>query len=102
MFVGGAGVGFHTMFLLDLSSVFLYVAALCTFVYACAVRPFGALPRILNILVCHTIVSPWFLGLPYSDSLCVFAGGFGLVWVKACAGRPGPWSALAFVPTRLG
>ena len=29
-------------------------------------------------------------------------GGFGLVWVKACAGRPGPWSALAFVPTRLG
>ena len=29
-------------------------------------------------------------------------GWFGLVWVKACAGRPGPWSALAFVPTRLG
>ena len=29
-------------------------------------------------------------------------GGFGLVWVKACAGRPGPQSALAFVPTRLG
>ena len=29
-------------------------------------------------------------------------GLFGLVWVKACAGRPGPWSALAFVPTRLG
>ena len=29
-------------------------------------------------------------------------GVFGLVWVKACAGRPGPWSALAFVPTRLG
>ena len=29
-------------------------------------------------------------------------GGFGLVWVKACAGRPGPWSAFAFVPTRLG
>ena len=28
--------------------------------------------------------------------------GFGLVLVKACAGRPGPWSALAFVPTRLG
>ena len=27
---------------------------------------------------------------------------FGLVWVKACAGRPGPWSALAFVPTRPG
>ena len=29
-------------------------------------------------------------------------GGFGLVWVKACAGRLGPRSALAFVPTRLG
>ena len=34
--------------------------------------------------------------------LCGAGGGFGLVWVKACAGRPGPWSALAFVPTRLG
>ena len=77
MHVCGAGVGLHTMFLLDLVSVFLYFAALCTFVYACAVRPFGALPRILNILVCHTIVSPWFLGLPYSKSVCVFAGGAG-------------------------
>ena len=29
-------------------------------------------------------------------------GGFGLVWVKACAGRLGPRSALACVPTGLG
>ena len=32
LFVGGAGVGFHTMFLLCLVSVFLHLAALCTFV----------------------------------------------------------------------
>ena len=77
MFVSGAGVGFHTMFLLNLVSVFLYLAALCTFVYVCVVRPFGALPRILNILVRHTIVSPWFVDIPYSESVCVFAGGAG-------------------------
>ena len=47
LFVGGAGVGFHTMFLLCLVSVFLLLAALCTFVFSCAVRPFGAFPRIL-------------------------------------------------------
>ena len=76
-FVGGAGVGFHTMFLLCLVSVFLYLAALCTIVFSCAVRPFGALPRILNILVRHTIVSPWFVAIPYSESVCVFAGGAG-------------------------
>ena len=29
-------------------------------------------------------------------------GGFGLVWDKACAGRLGPRSAHASVPTRLG
>ena len=77
LFVGGAGVGFHTMFLLCLVSVFLHVAALCTFVFSCAVRPFGALPRILNILVRHTIVSPWFVAIPYSESVCVFAGEVG-------------------------
>ena len=42
-------MGFHTMFLLALVSVFLYLAALCMFVYVCVVRPFGALLRILNI-----------------------------------------------------
>ena len=77
LFVGGAGLGFHTMFLLCLVSVFLYLAALCTFGFSCAVRPFGALPRILNILVHHSIVSPWFVALPYNESLCVFAGGAG-------------------------
>ena len=41
----------------------------------------------------------WVLG---GVGTCGGRGGFGLVWVKACAGRPGPWSALAFVPTRLG
>ena len=65
------------MFLLCLVSVLLYLAALCTFVFSCAVRPFGALPRILNILVRHTIVSPWFVAFPYSERVCVFAGGAG-------------------------
>ena len=46
LFVGGAGVGLHTMFFLCLVSVFLHLAALCTFVFSCAVRPFGAFPRI--------------------------------------------------------
>ena len=70
-------LGFHTMFLLDLVSVFLYLAALCTFVYACVVHPFGALLRILNILVCPIIVSPWFVAIPYSESVCMFEGGAG-------------------------
>ena len=77
LFVGGAGMGFHIMFLLCLVSVFLYLAALCTFVFSCAVRPFGALSRILNILVLHTIVSPRFVAIPYSESVCVSAGGAG-------------------------
>ena len=65
------------MFLLCLVSFFLYLAALCTFGFSCAVRPLDALPRILNILVRHTIVSPWFVAIPYSESVCVFAGGVG-------------------------
>ena len=65
------------MLLLDLVSVFLYLAALCTFLYACVVRPFGALLRIPNILVRHTIVSPRFVAIPYSESVCVFVGGAG-------------------------
>ena len=77
LFVGGAGVGLHTMFLLCFVSVFLHLAALCTFVFSCAVRPFGAFPRIFNILVCHTIVSPWYVAIPYSESVCMFAGGAG-------------------------
>ena len=65
------------MFLVCLVSVFLYLAALCMFVFSCAVRPFGALPRFLNILVRHTIGSPWFVAIPYNESVCVFAGGAG-------------------------
>ena len=79
---GWGGVGFHTMFSLDLVSVFLYFAALCTFVYACVVRPFGALLRILNILVRHTMVSPWFVAIPYSESVCMlcgWGGGWGVI-----------------------
>ena len=69
------------MFLLCLVSVFLYLAALSTLVFSSAVRPFGALPRILNILVCHTIVSPWFVAILYSESVWVFAGGAGLGFI---------------------
>ena len=65
------------MILFCLVFVFLYLAALCTFVFSCVVRPFGALARILNILVCHTIVSPWFVAIPYSESVCAFASGAG-------------------------
>ena len=53
------------MFRLDLVSVFFHLAALCTFVYACVVRPFGALLRIFNIVVRHTIVSPCSVAVPY-------------------------------------
>ena len=56
LFVGGAGVGLHTMFFLCLVSVFLHLAPLCTFVFSCAVRPLGAFPRIFNILVRHTSI----------------------------------------------
>ena len=90
------GVGFHTMFLLVLVSVFLYLAALRTFVYVCVVRPFGALLCIINILVRHTIVSPWFVAIPYSESLCVFVGGAGwgfIPWFspRAAVSRVGTW-----------
>ena len=76
---GGRRVSYHVF--LSLVSVFLYLAALYLFVFSCAVRPFGALPRILNILVRHTIVSPWFVAIPYSESVCMFAGraGWGFI-----------------------
>ena len=34
LFVGGAGVGLHTMFFLCLVSFFVHLAALCTFVFS--------------------------------------------------------------------
>ena len=36
----------------------------------------------LNILVCHTIVSPWFVAIPYSESVCMLCGwrgGWGFI-----------------------
>ena len=92
LIVGGAGVRFHTMFPLCLVSVLLYLAVLCTFVFSCAVRPFGALRRILNILVRHTIVSPWFVAIPYSESVCVFAGGVGWGFIPCFSLRLSPSS----------
>ena len=74
---GWGWVGFHTMFLLALVSVFLYLTALCMFVFVCMVRPLGALPRILNKLARHTIFSPWFVVIPYSESGCTLCGGGG-------------------------
>ena len=66
---GRGGVGFHTMFLLALVSFFLYIAVSCMCVHLCVVRPFGALLRILNILARHTIVYPWFVAIPYTESV---------------------------------
>ena len=77
LFVGGAGLGFHIMFLLALVSVFLYFAVLCMCVRVCLVRPFGALLRILNRLARHTNVSPWFVGIAYSESVCTLCGWGG-------------------------
>ena len=74
---GRGGVGFHTMFLLALVSVFLYLAVLFMCVHVCVVRPFGALLRFLNILARHTIVSPWCVGIAYSESLCTLCGWGG-------------------------
>ena len=72
---GRGGVGFHTMFLFPLVSVFLHLAVLFMCVRVCVVRPFGALLRILNILARHTIVSPWLVGIAYSEStLCGWGG----------------------------
>ena len=70
--VGGAGLGFHTMFLFDLVSVFFHFAALCTFGYACVVRSLGALLCIFNVLVRLLIVSPWSVAAPYLLRFCCF------------------------------
>ena len=75
---GRGGVGFHTMFLLALVSAFLYLAFLFMCVRVCVVRPFGALLCILNIVARHTIVSPWFVGIAYSESVCTLCGWGGV------------------------
>ena len=65
------------MFLLALVSVFLYPAVLFMCVRVCVVRPFGALLCILNILARHTIVSPWFVAIAYSEIVCTLCGWGG-------------------------
>ena len=55
-------------------------------------------PRYLK----HVLGRIYMFFILFGYSLGGGRGGFGLVWVKACAERPGPRSALAFVPTRLG
>ena len=67
---GRGGVGFHTLFLLALVSVFSRLAVLFMCVRVCVVRPFGALPRIVNILARHTVVSPWLVGFACSPFRC--------------------------------
>ena len=88
--VGGAGLGFHTMFLFDLVSVFFHFAALCTFGYACVVRSLGALPRIFNILVRLFIVSPWSVAAPYLLRLCYFFFSF-VVYLAVLGAYGGIW-----------
>ena len=63
-------MGFHTLFFLALVSVFSLVAVLFMCVRVCVVRPFGALPRIGNILARHTVVSPWLVGSACSPFHC--------------------------------
>ena len=67
---GRGGVGFHTLFFLALVSVFSLLAVLSMCVRVCVVRPFGALPRIVNILARHTVVSPWLVGFACSPFHC--------------------------------
>ena len=90
------------MFLLALVSVFLYFAALRTFVYVCVVRPFGARLRIINILVRHTIVSPWFVAIPYSESVCVFVAGAGWGFIPCFSLTVSPSSFTLRLCVRLG
>ena len=55
--------GVHTLFFLALVSVFSLLAVLFMCVRVCVVRPFGALPRIVNILARHTVVSSWLVNV---------------------------------------
>ena len=82
LFVGGAGVGLHTMFFLCLVSVFLHLAALCTFVFRVRSVPLALSLAFLTYLFvippyhCFPVVR--YVAIPYSESVCVFAGG--AVW----------------------
>ena len=55
--------GVHTLFFLVLVSVFSLLAVLFMCVRVCVVRPFGALPRIVNILARRTVVSSWLVNV---------------------------------------
>ena len=55
--------GVHTLFFLALVSVFSLLAVLFMCVRVCVVRPFGALPRIVNILARRTVVSSWLVNV---------------------------------------
>ena len=90
--------GVHTLFFLALVSVFLLLAVLFMCVRVCVVRPFGALPRIVNILARHTVVSSWLVNvLLFAFSLfplcpwpphtfCAFVDFFFLAAVGAYGG----------------
>ena len=78
--------GVHTLFFLALVSVFSLLAVLFMCVRVCVVRPFGALPRIVNILARHTVVSSWLVGFACSPFHCfLFVCGrpipFALLWI---------------------
>ena len=55
--------GVHTLFFLVLVSVFSLLAVLFMCVRVCVDRPFGALPRIVNILARRTVVSSWLVNV---------------------------------------
>ena len=71
------------MFLLDLVSVFCHLAALCMFVYACVVRPFGAFFAFLTYL----FAIPLFPHGPWPPHTCCFF--FSVVMYLAVLGAYG-------------
>ena len=72
---GGGGASYHVS-----SFSCLRLLLPCSLVYVCVFVRGPSLwrpPSILNIFICHTIVSPWFVAIPHSERVCVFAGGAG-------------------------
>ena len=67
MCVRAGRCGVHTLFFLALVSVFSLLAVLFMCVRVCVVRPFGALPRIVNILARRTVVSSWLVNVRLFD-----------------------------------
>ena len=63
MCVRAGRCGVHTLFFLALVYVFSLLAVLFMCVRVCVVRPFGALPRIVNILARRTVVSSWLVNV---------------------------------------